>query len=187
MKLNRTLILSLLAILTGTLALAGCGSGSDSIEVQEPWARATAPAQTTGAIYATIRGGDEDDRLVSASVPTDVAGVTEIHETVEQEDTAASGHDDGSDAHGDGHGEEMDHADHADHQNGDGSGHGNMTMRPVKDVPIGAGETVNLEPGGLHIMLMELKTPLKDGGTVPVTLSFKKAGEIKVDASIRTE
>ena len=43
-----------------------------------------------------------------------------------------------------------------------------------------AGSTVNLEPGGLHIMLMKLKRPLKKGDTVSMTLLFKNSGVIEV-------
>lgn len=185
MRLKRTLILPLVTLLAGALLLSACGSSSDRLEVQEPWARSTAPTQTTGAIYASIRGGSETDRLLSASVPTGVAGTTEIHETVEEDDRADSDHHDGpaGDGDGHGHGEGAGHADHEAH----GHDHGNMSMRPVKDVPVPAGETVNLEPGGIHIMLMDLKRPLKAGEAVPLTLSFAKAGEIKVDATVRDE
>ena len=58
---------------------------------------------------------------------------------------------------------------------------GVMTMRLLKDgLPIPAGQSVKLAPGGNHIMLMELKAPLKKGDKVPVTLKFEKAGEVKV-------
>jgi copper(I)-binding protein len=58
---------------------------------------------------------------------------------------------------------------------------GVMTMRPMKDgLSIPAGQSVTLAPGGYHIMLMELKSPLKRGGKVPVMLTFEKAGDIKV-------
>jgi hypothetical protein len=58
---------------------------------------------------------------------------------------------------------------------------GVMTMRPLdKGLPIEPGKTVQLAPGGLHLMLLDLKTPLKDGDKVPVTLQFEKAGTVKV-------
>ena len=61
-----------------------------------------------------------------------------------------------------------------------------MTMRPVKDgLPIPAGQSVTLAPGGYHIMLMGLKAPLKKGDKVPVTLSFEKAGEVKVTLDVQ--
>jgi len=63
---------------------------------------------------------------------------------------------------------------------------GVMTMRPVKDgLSIPPGQSVTLAPGGYHIMMMELKGPLKKGGKVPVTLTFEKAGETKVTFDVQ--
>ncbi|PDT18100.1 hypothetical protein CO670_04715 [Rhizobium sp. J15] len=54
-----------------------------------------------------------------------------------------------------------------------------MRMRQLKDgIAIAAGETVKLEPGNLHLMFQKVKTPFKQGDTVPVTLTFEKAGKI---------
>ena len=62
---------------------------------------------------------------------------------------------------------------------------GVMTMRPVKGgLSIPPGQSVTLAPGGYHIMLMELKAPLKKGDKVPVALNFEKAGEVKVTLDI---
>ncbi|MEI1251550.1 copper chaperone PCu(A)C [Rhizobium aouanii] len=59
-----------------------------------------------------------------------------------------------------------------------------MRMRQLKDgIAIGAGEMVKLEPGNLHLMFQKVKTPFKQGDTVPVTLTFEKAG--KVDLVLR--
>ncbi|WEX08450.1 copper chaperone PCu(A)C [Chelativorans sp. AA-79] len=56
-----------------------------------------------------------------------------------------------------------------------------MVMRPVeRGLEIPAGGTVDLEPGGLHIMFMEVKTPFAEGADVPVTLEFEKAGKVEV-------
>jgi periplasmic copper chaperone A len=56
-----------------------------------------------------------------------------------------------------------------------------MRMREVKGYDIPARGSLELKPGGAHLMLVELKQPLKEGDTVPVTLKFERAGEIKVD------
>ena len=45
----------------------------------------------------------------------------------------------------------------------------------------GGGETVVLEPGGYHIMLMGLTKPLTEGEMVPATLIFEHAGRIEVE------
>ena len=52
---------------------------------------------------------------------------------------------------------------------------GTMTMRPVEGgLTIGPGKTVKLAPGGLHLMMMDLKSPLKQGDKVPVTLAVRE-------------
>ena len=58
---------------------------------------------------------------------------------------------------------------------------GVMTMRPLaKGLVIEPGNTAKLAPGGYHLMLMDLKGPLKQGDKLPVTLEFEKAGKVKV-------
>lgn len=62
---------------------------------------------------------------------------------------------------------------------------GVMKMRPMADgIAIPAGETVALKPGGLHVMFIGLNAPLKQGETVPVTLTFEKAGPVEVTFSV---
>ena len=56
-----------------------------------------------------------------------------------------------------------------------------MRMRELPDgLPVPAGQTVTLEPGGYHLMFMDLTGPLTEGGTVPVTLTFAQAGTVEV-------
>ena len=58
---------------------------------------------------------------------------------------------------------------------------GVMTMRALdKGLAIEPGKTVKFAPGGYHLMLMDLKSPLKQGDKLPVTLEFEKAGKVKV-------
>lgn len=58
---------------------------------------------------------------------------------------------------------------------------GVMKMRPVEGgLTIGPGKTVKLDPNGFHLMIMNLKSPLKQGEKVPVTLEFEKAGKVAV-------
>jgi copper(I)-binding protein len=51
-------------------------------------------------------------------------------------------------------------------------------------IEIPAHGSAELKPLGLHVMLMGLKRPLKDGDTVPLTLVFEKQGEVPVDAKV---
>ena len=51
-----------------------------------------------------------------------------------------------------------------------------MRMRAVKGgLELPARQTVELKPGGYHLMLMDLKQPVTKGGTVPITLQFEDA------------
>ena len=62
---------------------------------------------------------------------------------------------------------------------------GVMRMRPVKDMPIPAGGTTELKPGGLHLMLMMLKKPLKAGEKMPITLIFEDGSKKEIQAEVR--
>lgn len=60
-----------------------------------------------------------------------------------------------------------------------------MKMRALTDgLEIGAGETVTLAPGGFHIMFMGIKSSFVEGETVPVTLTFEKAGTAELELPI---
>ena len=61
-----------------------------------------------------------------------------------------------------------------------------MQMRQLPEgLEIPAGETVTLAPGGYHLMFMELAEPFVEGQTVPVTLTFEKAGTVEVALSVQ--
>ena len=63
---------------------------------------------------------------------------------------------------------------------------GVMRMRAVDGgLPIAAGGSVHLAPGGLHIMLMGLTTQLAADSQHEITLVFEKAGEITVTATVK--
>ena len=61
-----------------------------------------------------------------------------------------------------------------------------MKMRQLEALDIPAGKTVELKPGGLHLMFIGLKEPLKVGTSFPLTLRFEKAGELKVQVKVMT-
>ncbi len=62
---------------------------------------------------------------------------------------------------------------------------GVMRMRELtKGLEIRPGETVELKPGGFHLMFMELKEPLKAGSPVKGTLVFEKAGKVEVEFQV---
>jgi len=56
-----------------------------------------------------------------------------------------------------------------------------MKMRQVHAFDVPAKDAFELKPGGGHLMFVELRQPFKEGGRVPVTLKFEKAGEISAE------
>ncbi|AYG69488.1 MULTISPECIES: copper chaperone PCu(A)C [unclassified Rhizobium] len=57
-----------------------------------------------------------------------------------------------------------------------------MVMRELADgLPIPAGKTVELKPGGYHVMFMKVTDRFIEGQTVRATLKFEKAGSVDVD------
>ena len=61
---------------------------------------------------------------------------------------------------------------------------GVMKMRPAGSIEIPAYGTVIMKPGGLHVMLMGLKSPLVKCGSLPLTLTFEKAGAMTIQIKI---
>jgi copper(I)-binding protein len=59
-------------------------------------------------------------------------------------------------------------------------------MREVKAFEIPAGATLNLQPGGSHLMLVGTKRAFKPGERVPIVLRFEKAGEIAVELAVES-
>jgi len=58
-------------------------------------------------------------------------------------------------------------------------------MRPVEAIEIAPGAPAVLEPGGLHVMLMGLEEKLEVGATVPLTLTFERAGSVELEVPVR--
>jgi periplasmic copper chaperone A len=183
-------------LVTATLLLVGCGSsGSESAEttkaadttttaaaateitITDAWARQSPMGTTAGAVYLTITS-PTDDALVGASVPDSVAGMTQIHETVMAEEGAEGMEEGGMEETTTTMATEMTETTMA-------GGSDTMTMREVESIELPAGEAVNLEPGGYHIMLLELVAPLEVGQTIEVTLDFETAPDQTVSAEVR--
>lgn len=181
MNVHRALKATCAALLVTTL-VGGCGgddastatnapSGSQTAEgrditVASAWAR-TSPSMTMmGAVYMDITSVNGDE-LVSASVDASVAADAQIHETVSTGMPGAQGEDTSAPMATDMTSE--------------------MTMKEVDSVSIPAGGTVSFEPGGYHIMLIDLASPLEKGRTFEVTLTFAMAGEITVVVEVRDD
>lgn len=153
---------------TAGAAADSADSAGDAIAISGAWARTSPSEVDTGAAYMTITGGTDDDSLLKVEVPSAIAGMAQIHEMV-----PAGGGTESSMAMGS-----------TDSTGGDEA----MVMQEVKGgLEIPAGKTVELAPGGYHVMLMELAAPLKEGSTFDLTLTFDKAGEKTVNVEVRTE
>jgi copper(I)-binding protein len=64
---------------------------------------------------------------------------------------------------------------------------GTMQMRQVKGgLEIGPGQKVELKPGGLHIMFMDLRAPFKQGDTLKGQLRFEQAGSLDVEFKVES-
>ena len=178
-------LLTCLALAAG-VALSACGSdddgsstdtpqdtvqdsdvGASAIVATDAWARTSPMSAGAGAAYVVLTNhGDVDDALIGVSVPDTIAAVTELHET------RAAASDDSDDSSMPMDSMPMD------------SSAPMMEMVPVDRIDIPAGGVAVLEPGGFHVMLLDLVAPLEPGTTVPLTLTFEVAGELTVDAVV---
>jgi periplasmic copper chaperone A len=61
---------------------------------------------------------------------------------------------------------------------------GTMEMRPQENVPVPSGGSVTFEPGGLHVMLVDLQQDLQPGDAFDLQLAFQNAGEISVQVEV---
>lgn len=62
-----------------------------------------------------------------------------------------------------------------------------MKMRAVNVLPLPAGQPVELKPGGLHVMLMDLKGPVKAGDVLPIRLTVESADGKRQSLDVKAE
>lgn len=60
-----------------------------------------------------------------------------------------------------------------------------MKMSPLASIGIPAGGSASLQPGGMHVMLVNVKRELAPGDTITLTLNFENAGPMTVEAQVR--
>lgn len=61
-----------------------------------------------------------------------------------------------------------------------------MVMRPLpRGLDVKGKETVELKPGGFHLMFVDLKGPFVAGKKIPVTLVFEREGEVQIELDVR--
>jgi copper(I)-binding protein len=156
--------------LAAALLAAGCGSAgtssADALEVSGAWARPTLPSATEAVVYLTITSPD-DDTVLSASVPAEVAGSATLHESMLLDDSSGMA--------------PMPNMDMGD----GGSGSSGADPMPPATIPLPAGKAVTFGPGGLHVMLIGLSRPLVTGETFPLTLTLDHGGDVAVEVSVR--
>lgn len=158
-----------------SLTAAACGGGDDvAVDVDGAWARTSPMSAEAGATYFQI-SSETDDVLIGASVDSSVAGTVEIHET-----RMVEGHMD--DEHMDDDSMEMDDSMEDDAMETDMSDV--MEMVEVGRIELPAGETVSLEPGGLHIMMLDLPEPLESGDSFELTLDFETADDQVITVTV---
>jgi copper(I)-binding protein len=139
------------------------------IQVSGAWARTSPAVASAGAVYMDIANvGSVGDTLRGAAVDPSVAAMVELHETVEGDGSMSTTT--GMDG---------------DMTTTTGMGGGMMGMQPVDEIPVPAGESVALEPGGYHVMLLDLVEPLEVGTTITLTLTFELFGDVEVAADVR--
>ncbi|QWD79181.1 copper chaperone PCu(A)C [Polynucleobacter sp. MWH-Spelu-300-X4] len=143
MKKIYVVFLSLFMVATSAYADQEIKFGK--LKIEDPYARATVPAQKAGGAFVKIKNTGAADKLIAVSSP--VAKEMQLH-TMSMEGNV-------------------------------------MKMREVKAIDIPANGTVELQPGGFHLMLIDLKSQLKAGDQIPVKLKFEKAGELEVKFQVK--
>lgn len=142
---RRTLIAcAAAAVLCNTRVATAQEAATESLEISDGFARATAPMARVGAAFLTIRSLGPADRLVGFSTP--VCNRPELHTHVADGDV--------------------------------------MQMRRVAAIEVPAGGVARLEPGGAHLMMIDLNEQLQEGGLVALTLVFETAGEVAVTVPV---
>ena len=154
------------ALFISLLLLAACGS-SNAVSVVDAWARPAAAGTNSAAYFQLFNGSDEADSLLSAE--SSVARVVEIHETMMMDMSEHMGE-----------GDEMGDSDSTE------MGVEAMQMVPQERVDIGEGETVVFEPGGLHIMMIDLQQELSVGDEIELTLNFESGLSLALTVEVKS-
>lgn len=146
---NRLQTVFLLTVIA-SLPVIGCKPSpemnGDGISVEEAWARPAGEGRMSAAYFRITNFESSPDTLLDVS--SGIAGLTEIHESYEQEG-------------------------------------GMVGMREAREVVIPANSTVHFEPGGLHVMLIQLTRTLQAEDSFDLTLQFTNQGEVTVPVSAR--
>lgn len=118
----------------------------DGIGIEGAWARPGSMGRMSAGYFLVTNFEDEPDTLKGVS--SNVAQLTEIHESYEQEE-------------------------------------GMVGMREVPEVVIQPNSTIRFEPGGLHIMFIQLTEALAEDKEFELTLHFSNAGDVELKIPVR--
>lgn len=153
---------------------------SFDVRVEQGWAR-PAIAHGNGAAYFVItNAGDEPVALIGAEGM--VARFIEIHETYVID--PAHAHDE--DEHGHDHHDHGHHEHHHDHGHDHGAGT-MLGMRKVDRIEIAPGAAVAFEPGGYHVMLIDLVEALAWGQEFELVLHFEGGHAVTATIQVGSE
>ncbi len=149
----------------GMLLLLGCGlAQSQNLRVENAWVRLV-PGKTTAAYMVLINTGARPVRVLSVSSPAAARG--ELHQTQFVDPNDHLG---------------MDHSYNPEMRGLEVTG-----MRPVKELVVPARGRLELKPGGLHLMLIDVRQPLRQGQQVRLTLRLQGGQTLHVDAVVRAQ
>ncbi|CAB4568162.1 unannotated protein [freshwater metagenome] len=194
-KRTMSAAMTMIAASAMTAGLVACGDDSASnesvppassevgVEIAGAWARTSPMEVTLGAAYMTVTSA-VDDELTDVSVDPSIAATAEIHEMVMAEmssDTTVSMSSETTVSMSSETTVSM------SSDTTEMSGPGEMVMQEVDSIAIPAGETVELKPGGYHIMLIDLAAPLEIGQEFDIVLTFANAGDVTVTVVVADE
>lgn len=176
-------------------ALAACSNAGGRWHTHDAFSRPTL-AGGTGAAYFLLHNATEmDDALIGAS--SSVAETVEIHMSGMMSEEAHHGEEaDHSHEHGEGEHAQGEHeGEHAQGEHGEGMEHPMSetemqdmshvgSMVKVERVELAAGHEIAFEPGGYHIMLINLRQELAAGDTFELTLHFEHAEDLTLQVKV---
>lgn len=146
--------------------LAACAAFPPAITISEAWVRPTAQGNNA-AVYLVIKNGTPADLIILAA-STKVARAVEIHQSMILSADDLDGMIEGGAVEAT---NEMQMQDV-------------MQMTPLNAVELPSGSSLSFEPGGLHIMLIDLENELTLGGNLLLTLSFDNREDLQFEVLV---
>lgn len=180
---------SMTAMLAAGALLAACGSSGGSVGAKsddsgkvaagDAWTRTLTTPSGDKAVYLEVTNGtDSAVTITGASVPANIAGEAQLHESMVASDSSSTTMGDSSTTMGDTSSTTM--------AGSMGDGSGQMTMKQIDSVAVPAHRTVRFMPGGKHIMLIGMKKDLAAGDTFTLTLKMSSGKNLRTTVTVRS-